>query len=107
MPRLSEEPWISCAVEIGQVVSSMFYPSQIPFNSVEGMNFRMAQDRGPVVKEITALTSQFLRGLVPRYIHMRWYPLETHMFPQTKPSQFGNNINTSTVCITFDKLIKY
>ncbi|GFV19176.1 hypothetical protein TNCV_3223941 [Trichonephila clavipes] len=60
------------------------------------MNFRMAQGRGNGVREITTPTSQLISGLVPKHIHMRRYPLETQLFPLTKPSQFGNNIQTST-----------
>ncbi|GFU46238.1 hypothetical protein TNCV_2155691 [Trichonephila clavipes] len=51
----------------------------------------MAQDRG------TTHTSQLISGLVPKYTHMLLYPLETHLFPLTKPSQFRNNIQTNTV----------
>ncbi|GFV43639.1 hypothetical protein TNCV_2679401 [Trichonephila clavipes] len=79
------------------MVSRRVSPSQIPFRSVEGMNFRMVEDRGIGVREITTPTSHLISGLVPRHTHMRRYSLETHLFPMTKPSLFGNNIQFSTV----------
>ncbi|GFU82314.1 hypothetical protein TNCV_3195861 [Trichonephila clavipes] len=40
---------------------------------------------------------QPISGLVPRHIHMRRYPLKTHLFILTKPNYFLNNIQISTV----------
>ncbi|GFW82891.1 hypothetical protein TNCV_3494611 [Trichonephila clavipes] len=42
-------------------------------------------------------TSQLTSFLVPRQTYMRRYPQETYLFPLTKPSQFGYNIQTSTI----------
>ncbi|GFV31277.1 hypothetical protein TNCV_1640291 [Trichonephila clavipes] len=64
---------------------------------MEGMNFRIAQDRRTGVREITTLISQLISCLVPRHTHMRRYPLDTYLFPLTKRNQFGYNIYTSTV----------
>ncbi|GFV78297.1 hypothetical protein TNCV_94571 [Trichonephila clavipes] len=57
----------------------------------------MAQGSGTRVREITTPTSQLISDLLPRHTHMQRYPLETHLFPLTKSSQFGNHIQTSTV----------
>ncbi|GFY24041.1 hypothetical protein TNCV_1010941 [Trichonephila clavipes] len=46
-----------------------FAKPDIHFNSVEGMNFRMAQDRGTGFKEITSPTSQLINGFVTRHAH--------------------------------------
>ncbi|GFX00541.1 hypothetical protein TNCV_2235481 [Trichonephila clavipes] len=67
-------------------------PSQIHFSSVEGMNFRIAQDSNWGYEDHSPPTSQVISCLVPRHTHMRWYPMETHLFSETKPSQFPNNI---------------
>ncbi|GFW69303.1 hypothetical protein TNCV_486521 [Trichonephila clavipes] len=55
----------------------------------------MAQDRGTEVKKNTTPTSQLISGRAPRHTHIRWNPMETHLFPLTKSSQIGNNIQTS------------
>ncbi|GFU86462.1 hypothetical protein TNCV_1418141 [Trichonephila clavipes] len=57
----------------------------------------MAQNRGTGVREITTPPSQLISCLDPRHTHIRWYLLETYLFPLTKTSQFGYNIYTSTV----------
>ncbi|GFX39341.1 hypothetical protein TNCV_3860641 [Trichonephila clavipes] len=79
------------------VVSRRVSPCQIHINSVQGMNFRRAEDRGTDLREIKTSTSQLISSLIPRLTHMRGYPMETHLFPLIKPSQFGNSIHTNTV----------
>ncbi|GFX35173.1 hypothetical protein TNCV_2331131 [Trichonephila clavipes] len=46
-------------------------PSHIHFSSEEGMNCKMAQDRGTGVREIAISTSQLISCLVPRHPHSK------------------------------------
>ncbi|GFV18705.1 hypothetical protein TNCV_4755921 [Trichonephila clavipes] len=77
------------------VLSRRVSPSQIHFGSVEGLNFKIALDRETRVREITTSTNLLISGFVPT--HMQRNPLETHVFPLTKSSQFEYNIYTSII----------